>query len=193
MGIASELVGAGIGLAVGVSGAMAKSWVALRAKTAEELRAERLEATRYPAVWKLTSALSVWPRQEPTYGELAELHRSLRQWYYDGGGIYLSERSRARYGDVQELIAAHVAVGGDPRAPLAPRVYDGLMKTCSALRTALAEDLETRRQRSFWWTLARIRWHRQKAKEAEQRIAAARRRTGPEPESAAGTASTAPL
>jgi len=43
---------------------------------------------------------------------------------------------------------------------LSPETYKDLADTCSAFRTSLTEDLETRRQRSLWWVVARWRLHR---------------------------------
>jgi hypothetical protein len=51
--------------------------------------------------------------------------------------------------------------------------YRKIAKTCSAFRTALTDDLATRRQRSLVWTIRRGVWHRRKAREARTWIEAA--------------------
>jgi len=66
------------------------------------LRSERLAA--YPPLWSKTQQVSIWPRVVVTRSAVELLHNDLRIWYYDKGGLYLSEAARARYGDVQELI-----------------------------------------------------------------------------------------
>jgi hypothetical protein len=130
IGIESEFVSALIGLVAGSAAAAIKAGVALRAKVGEELRGERLAA--YPALWKLTGTFSVWPRGQRTYEELERFHLALRRWYYADGGIYFSERSRDRYGDVQELAAVHLAsaAGREGDGKLSPEIYADLERTC---------------------------------------------------------------
>lgn len=140
----------------------------------EGLRAKRLDV--YPALWLDTGFAPRWPKAEVTYAGLAVLHATLRNWYYATGGLYLSEDARARYGDVQELIAALLAAHAHEAADLAitGEDYDDLKETLSDLRTALTQDLETRRKRSFVESLRRQRWHEKTHAEAEERIEAVR-------------------
>ena len=87
----------------------------------------------------------------------------------------MSENSRTRYGDVQELVAAELD-RLPPTARLLDDTYEPLMDACSAFRTALTEDLESRRQGSIIWA-ARKRWeHRRQEKKAARRLAAVRAR-----------------
>jgi hypothetical protein len=116
---------------------------------------------------------------------LWSLHYKLREWYYDVGGLYLSENARARYGDMQELLDVYLA----PRSPdddtPVPQPssgkawehspYKALMESCSAFRTALTEDLATRRSRSILWTI--IFWwrHLREGRRAAYRLTSAKR------------------
>lgn len=164
----TELVSALIGLVVGVVGTYVKTLLANRAAVGEELRGARLAP--YEELWKDTQLLSRWPRWPLTAGELRGLHERLRAWYYETGGLYLSTNARVRYGEVQQLIAAVLRDATDDAAGVADRDYDDLMDTCSALRTAITEDLESRRQRSFWTELRRRREHDAQARAARLRI-----------------------
>jgi hypothetical protein len=76
------------------------------------------------------------PRNDVTRHSLDELHRSLRSWYYTKGGLFMSQPTRDRYGDVQTLIAALLTHNGEPADVLARDSYTDLMDTASALRTA---------------------------------------------------------
>ncbi|MFI5708183.1 hypothetical protein [Kribbella sp. NPDC051620] len=149
--------------------ALVNSWISTRAGIDENLRDQRLAA--YPELWKATGAVPRWPRTEPTRGQLAELHESYRTWYYATGGLFMSESARARYGDVQELLAAVLQhKSPDASAPLSEVAYTDLMLTTSALRTAITQDLDTRRRRSVLQLWRRARWHRKAAAKARLRI-----------------------
>ncbi len=162
-----------IGVAFGGATAYIQGALSARAKTGEELRERRLEA--YPPIWRDTATLSRYPAAEVTLADLKALHLRFRRWYFTTGGIFLSERSRARYGEVQELLGAylHQHRDDDPARLVDPADYDGISETCSVFRTAMTEDLATRRQRSLVWTVRRGVWHRAKAREARRRIDAA--------------------
>ncbi len=180
MDASTEIISGLIGLAAGIALAIVKGALDSRAKESEELRQLRIEA--YKSIWKLTSAVARWPKQHPSFADFWVLHLALRDWYYQTGGLYLSENARARYGDLQELLDAYLSGRAPddstpvPRDPDRRRVespYDALMKTASDFRTALTEDLATRRARSVYWTYLRWRLHRLQAARAKARIAAA--------------------
>lgn len=166
------LVGA-IGVAFGGATAYIQGALAARAKTGEELRERRLEA--YPPIWRKTSTLSRYPAAEVTCADLKALHLAFRSWYFTTGGLFLSERSRDRYGELQELLGAYLYLHreDDPTRRVDTDDYEGIAETCSVFRTAMTEDLATRRQRSLVWALGRWRWHRAKRREARERIKAA--------------------
>lgn len=158
------------GIAAATLGATVKGFLDRRAATDEELRSVRVEA--YPPVWRLTSALSFRPGARLTYWELRSLDGELHDWYYGTGGLYLSENARARFGDLRNLIRARLKnMDGEEAVP--GFVYEDLRDASSSFRTSLAEDLETRRKRAFWWALALFRRHRLQKRAAAERLEAA--------------------
>ena len=169
------------GVLVASSIALVKGAIASRSKENEELRSWRLKA--YPVVWKLTSTVPRWPRSNPSYRELWSLHYALRDWYYNTGGLYLSANARARYGDMQELLDTYLGDRArDDDAPVprpasgtawAHSPYKALMDACSAFRTALTEDLATRRSRSILWAIVLWRRHQGQQHDAAERLAMA--------------------
>jgi len=92
---------------VAAVGAIIGAAVNSRARIDEGLREQRLQAN--PQLWAHTSIVSRWPRTRATWQELAAVHGMLRQWYYASGGLFMSERSRDLYGDVQILMGWLVA------------------------------------------------------------------------------------
>jgi hypothetical protein len=172
------------GIVVASSIALVKGAIASRSKESEELREWRLKA--YPDVWKLTSIVPRWPRGDPTYGDLRSVHFAFRDWYYTSGGLYLSEHARARYGDMQELFDAYLErKRPDDETPILQSSsgrfwdhspYKALMESCSTFRTALTEDLATRRSRSILWAIGFWWRHRQEGRTAARRLAAAKHR-----------------
>src|SRR5437762_2234740 len=93
----TPLILAGIALGSSIITAEVNSWLGGRAHTSEELRESRLKA--YPSAWLLTAGFSRWPRTTATYADIEGSHRQLRAWYFQDGGLFMSENSRARYGD----------------------------------------------------------------------------------------------
>jgi hypothetical protein len=166
------LITSASGLVSGVVGAGVNTWLANRSKVTEELRDQRLKA--YPDVWERTGRFARWPRNSVTYAALDEFHRELRTWYFHVGGLYMSENARGRYGRMQELVAAHCAVE-ESHASLPPDAYADIMETCSEFRTALTEDLESRRQGSLVYSLQKAREHRRMDASARSRLRRAAR------------------
>ncbi len=156
-----------------------KGAVEQRAATDEDLRAARVKA--YPWVWRRTAAVSHWPTGGSlSAADLESLHRDLRAWYYgidevpdapmqeDPGGLYLSDNGKQRYIELQKLIdlslKAVAEADADPYV-----VYADLRDSCSAFRTALTEDLETRRKRAVLRAFALWRVHRKQRSKAGKR------------------------
>lgn len=54
-----------VGLVTAFILALVNSWISARAGTDETLRAERLNV--YPALWRITAAISKWPRVDLTW------------------------------------------------------------------------------------------------------------------------------
>lgn len=108
-----------------------------------DLRNKR--ADPYLELWKLGDGLPLWPRNtELTYAHLVDLMNGLRSWYFGGGGMYLSQASRAKYSDVQNAIGLVVTRGNDRAAPVTDADYDTIRNAFSTLRTELTDDLQSR-------------------------------------------------
>src|SRR3954451_821616 len=152
--------------------ALVNSWITARAGIDGELRTKRL--TVYPPLWMATSAVSRWPRTNLSRASLKQLHDDLRSWYFETGGLFLSARARARYGDVQELIEALLLRKAEPAYLLVEKRYTDLMDAVSSLRTALTEDLDTRRRVSLLERTRRLVQHRRAKRAAAARITRAR-------------------
>lgn len=156
--------------------ALLNSAISRRSGIDDELRAKRLEV--YPRLWALTGTFSRWPEQTVTREVLADLHERLRGWYYTEGGLYLTERARARYGELQQLVGTVLAKPSAPSDVLSDDRYADVRETASALRTALTDDLDTRRRMSRAQRRQHDRWHAEQAVLAQRRTSAARADTG---------------
>jgi hypothetical protein len=163
-----ELVAALIGVVVGAVAAWIKAVLAIREKANEELRGLRIAT--YPIVYQLTAPLSLWPPASMSYDDLFQLNLALRRYFTDGG-LYLSARSRDRYGEMKQLICAYLDLDGKAHLDaenVSPDVYTDLTATARAFRNALTEDLETRRQRSMWWVF--VSWQRHREYQQEWKL-----------------------
>jgi hypothetical protein len=109
-----------------------------------DLRKRRIEV--YAELWKLTALLPMWPKASGvTYEQLMRFSESLRTWYFERGGMYLSRSTHKNaYTPLQEalmeLLQAH------PSGEISDKHYECIRKRCSTLRTALAGDIESRRE-----------------------------------------------
>lgn len=113
-----------------------------------DLRAKR--EARYLELWRIGASVSKMPRnRDLTWSDLVDMHNHLRDWYFDGGGMYLSGQARAGYGELQQCLGRHLE-SGDHRSVLGDDVYDDVQQRFSALRTELTKDLQSRvREREF--------------------------------------------
>jgi hypothetical protein len=67
----------------------------------KDLRERRI--TCYEKLLNLMLPLAKYPEPEPfTYSKLSLLSTNLRRWYFDGGGLYMSEKTRDKYFDLQD-------------------------------------------------------------------------------------------
>ncbi|GIF22407.1 hypothetical protein Ate02nite_51370 [Paractinoplanes tereljensis] len=137
-----------IGLAAGVLGSALKYALDRRAKAYEDLWSRRLE--HYRGVWEASALFSRWPRQEPTLDNIRTLQTTLRTWYYGDGGMLMSAKARRRYEYVQKSLTAIDGTGPDQ---VGDDDYTEMMEIFSRLRSALTDDLESRRKGSILYTL----------------------------------------
>ncbi len=169
----ADLIGAAIGFAAGAGGATVKYALAQRARIHDDLWGRRLEV--YREVWTLTSQFSRWPRQHPGLEDVRELHEQLRRWYYRDGGILLSTRARERYEYVQKALEA-ISLG-DEHGAVRDTDYGDVMTIMSRFRSALTDDLESRRKRSIVWSVLAVRSNRQVRRELDGRLGGMTKRT----------------
>ena len=141
-----------IGLAGALFGAVTTYMVAvlklrrgLEYKYDTDLRDKRIP--QYLALWKLLEDLAKYARpKQLTFDDLYKLTASLRQWYFEQGGLFLSEKSRDRYFALQDAIEKVLDIKGQPGAAMVDDgTYECLRKSCSDLRTALTRDVGTRK------------------------------------------------
>ena len=109
-----------------------------------ELRKHRIEA--YQALWKILEPLAYYsPPSAVTYAVARDLSQALRSWYFEVGGLFLSEGSREAYFDLQKGLGGVIKEPLDARyRPLGPRRFDRLRSLASTLRTASTQDVATR-------------------------------------------------
>ena len=84
------------------------------------------------------------PRQL-TFDDLHQLTVSLRQWYFEKGGLFLSDNSRDAYFALQDEIREVLARDNSPQSEVDESTYEALRKKGSSLRTALTRDVGTRK------------------------------------------------
>ena len=113
----------------------------------ESMARDRTEA--YKVLWKLTGRIPLYPPAENlTYESLRTLSIEFQRWYFNIGGIYLTEAAREAYFDAQELLLRlSVRKTGElkPCKLDANCDYETVRKQLSTLRTQLTEDLRSRR------------------------------------------------
>lgn len=109
-----------------------------------DLRKRRIEV--YKRVWKETGLLPKWPEAEGvSYEKLWRLSEWLRDWYFDEGGMYLSRTTHNNgFAPLQDAIAD--LRKQNHTGEITPEHYKLIRSKCSALRTAMALDIESRRE-----------------------------------------------
>lgn len=106
-----------------------------------DLREKRVAA--YQELWRRTKRV---PRHrlagEVTRNTMREVREDWHDWYYDGGGIYMSEAVRSKYFDATQALEDAADVVDD--RVLSPGEYDGVYARVKALRDALTGDIGAR-------------------------------------------------
>jgi len=109
-----------------------------------DLRTRRIGV--YEDLWKSTAILPKWPKATGvTYEQLRLFSEALRNWYFEKGGMYLScSTHKTAYCPLQETLEE--VLRKHRLGPISGEDYDAIRERCSALRTALAGDIESRRE-----------------------------------------------
>ena len=133
------------GAVVAYVGAIVKYRKELEAEFDKEIRRERIRA--YPKLWTHLELLARYDRPVPLdVGRLEGLSVAMRKWYFECGGIFLSERTRKSYFDLKSLLRQTM----DPSRQASDGVptdaeAEELVAAASLLRAHLTRDLGTRR------------------------------------------------
>lgn len=108
----------------------------------KELRASRLAA--YKELWRLLKPLARYSPETPlTHQVIKETSESMRDWYFESGGIFLSRESRAPYFALKKKMQEII---DNPDHPLDAKWIKALHDQGTILREALSNDIGTRRQ-----------------------------------------------
>lgn len=115
-----------------------------------DLRKRRIEA--YADLWSRLEPLAKYAQKASfSEEEVRLLAESLRTWYFEKGGLFLSTTARGDYFALQDLLA--LVIGGwgwDPGGgPLTPATRENLRTYGSRLRTSLTRDVGTRSRPRF--------------------------------------------
>jgi hypothetical protein len=146
--LSTVIVSALVGGAVSAIGALIQSALSARAKIDESLRSDRVAA--YKMLWKKTSLLPLWPRAtDVTYEQLSCFSADLRDWYFNDGGWLFSTEARQEYEALQTLLREIIKTSGTAPGQIRPEHYDAIRSRCSALRTELTNDLQSRKRAMF--------------------------------------------
>jgi len=142
-------------LAIALAGALfsaATTYVGLRTKIRRDLEAQydkdlrERRMTAYAALWALTEPLALYsPARKLTGRGARALSERLRHWYFTDGMV-LSGTARDSYFDLQKALTTKslTDVAADTE-DLKPQVVEPLQAASSRLRTALSNDVASRR------------------------------------------------
>jgi hypothetical protein len=110
-------------------------------KLENALRTDRL--TEYKKLWRLTRRLAMFYRpQQMKYEDVSRLSEELQTWYFDEGGIFLSEKSRELYktlqGSLKTTLENHRP---EDNQPLPDNLFEDIQKHGHNLRINLRKEL----------------------------------------------------
>jgi len=109
-----------------------------------DLRKRRIRV--YRELWSATSRLPKWPKASGlTYEQLLTLSETLRDWYFMKGGMYFSRSTHDKaYSPLQDALAE--VLSAKSSGVVSDADYEKIRRCCSTLRSALADDIESRRE-----------------------------------------------
>ena len=144
----------GLATAAGLAGWLGSIWKerisrleAAHAQIDVDLRTRRIEV--YKDLWEKTALLPRWPKDEKvTYADLLKFTINLKDWYFMTGGMYLSRTTHDEgYFPLQKELEKVLNKGKDgPLSLENPNDYEAIRDKCSALRSLLARDIQSRRE-----------------------------------------------
>ncbi len=144
MDLSEVLVSFALGVVSSYLGLYWKVRKELEADYDKDLRANRFRA--YATLWRALQPLAKYARPAPlNAGSSEAMSVELRRWYFEEGGIYLSERARDAYfrlqNEIQSVLSRYRGTDHELKEP----DFEGLRRTGSLLRTAMTLDLGSRK------------------------------------------------
>ena len=109
-----------------------------------------LRASRIPAYQKLTSYMKKFPKNpetQPGKEEMCDLLDNLKNWYYDEGGILMTELTFQLYNDLRHRlkeIINHYDEKSKDNQKNKETINEEIHKMCSHLRSSLIWEVGTR-------------------------------------------------
>jgi hypothetical protein len=106
-----------------------------------ELRRQKLDA--FKKLWAISQPLAKYGRAEPVTTEtIAQLSQDLRRWYFEEGGMFLTDASRDKYFEFQESLqnAIKSQKSGAAEVTLDEATFEPLRTKGSELRTTLRDS-----------------------------------------------------
>lgn len=143
--LVTGVVSATIGAVSAYIGAVVKYRKELESEFDREIRKERIRS--YPELWRHLEQLARYDRPAPLDVRHAEaLSVAMRKWYFESGGIFLSESTRVSYFDLKtRLQRAIESVDRKTEGPTEVANVPELVGAASLLRAHLTKDLGSRR------------------------------------------------
>lgn len=125
-------------------GAILKYRKELEAEFDKEIRKERIQV--FPELWRHLDVLARYDRPGPLDVErLRDLSIKMRKWYFESGGMFLSDRARESYFDLKERILRLLESTHERGDHASVETEAALIQSASLLRAHLMRDLGTRR------------------------------------------------
>jgi Zn-dependent oligopeptidase len=99
----------------------------------------------YQKLWAVSGGLPEWPRNEDlTANDLRDISQRMKDWYFDKGGMMLSQEARQQYGRVQQKLTEVWQKTEDKQAKITDDLYESVRVEFSHLRGQMTEDLFSR-------------------------------------------------
>lgn len=116
-----------------------------------DLRNKRMEV--YRGLWQSTKSWAEYYRGEPkNSSDVDTLLRMLHDWYFDTGGMYLSNTNRENLFALKKRlipIAEEFQKDKNKNYPLPPETRNEIIDQCHDLRTGLSQELGVRKDISL--------------------------------------------
>lgn len=130
----------------GLLGGLVKSLLDYRSQVFSQLWNKRLEA--YEKLWRVMKQFPRWPRLDGvTYLNVYEMSIAMKDWYFDAGGILMSEKTRTLYGNLQDEINDGILKNKKiDSTEVTGEEYDRIQKLCSTVRSEITNDLLSRKK-----------------------------------------------